>query len=133
MHLRPLERDRDVLWSLVDVEGKRHVHDPRHTGHVALAERIVLRIAREREPLLRGVRQVRNRASLDDASAGGPVVARDVIFETERRAVPHLPHALQIRFAVRSPRQIARGLRARTGAGEEEKDDASRTSGGEDR
>ena len=40
MDLRPLERHRDVIGRLEDLERELHVHDARHAGHVALRQRI---------------------------------------------------------------------------------------------
>ena len=111
MHLRPLERDRDVLGRLIDVEGERHVHDPRHAGHVALLERIGgLLVCGVLQPLCRGLRQVRDRAPLDHAPSRRHPVARDVIFQAEGGGIPYLPHALQVWLAIRRARHGGRGF-----------------------
>ena len=123
VHLRPLERDRDVLGRLVEVEGERHVHDPRHAGHVALLERIRrLLVGGVLQALCRGLRQVRDRASLDHASSRRHPVARDVILQAEGGGIPYLPHALQVGLAVRRARHSGRGRVART-AGRNERGD----------
>ena len=40
VHLRPLERHRDVVGRLEDLERELHVHDPRHARQVAVRQRI---------------------------------------------------------------------------------------------
>ena len=68
--LRPLERDREVLRRLEDLERMLHVHDARHAGQIALVQRIGRRAIREIVPLLLARRgQIRNFAAVDDARA----------------------------------------------------------------
>ena len=40
MHLRPLERHRDVVGRLEDLERELHVHDSRHARQVTLRQRV---------------------------------------------------------------------------------------------
>src|SRR5205085_11488258 len=85
-------------------------HDPRDTGQITLrlgiggrAVREVLALARER------FRLVGDLVTVDDAEAGGDVLACRVILDVEVGGVHHLPDAAQVRLAVRGSRY---GLRA---------------------
>ncbi len=87
VHLRPLERHRDVVGRLEDLERELHVHDPRHAGQVAVLQRIKrLAILRVLDLLLRRPVLIRDRSALHDAFAGRHLETCDVIFEVCRSA-----------------------------------------------
>ena len=104
MHLRPLERHRDVVGRLEDLERELHVHDARHARQVTVRQRVggeaILRVL---DLLLRRPFLVGNRSALHDAFAGRQAETRDVIFEICGCTVVDLPDSREVGLAVSSP------------------------------
>src|SRR5437588_10470841 len=69
--LRPLKRNRDLIWRLEYLKRIFHIHDARHTGEKAFAEGVGLLPVVVILDLLGGrPALIRNFSALDDAAPG---------------------------------------------------------------